>query len=104
MDRNGAFTSRRGPGEGSLPQDDSKFRGTVRLLHTSPSFPSAFELNCQTSDPAAQTFSKNRLRAGEGMNVVAEENTATVSANPGSRVALTFGPAAPPLSKLRSIW
>ena len=55
----------------------------MRLLHTSPSFPSAFELNCQTSDPAAQTFSKNRLRAGEGMNVVAEENTATVGARHG---------------------
>ena len=64
----------------------------MRLLHTSLSFPSAFELNCQTSDPAAQTFSKNRLRAGEGMNVVAEENTATVSANPDSRATLAAAP------------
>ena len=87
MGRDGAFTSRRGPGEGSLPEDDSEFRGTVCLLHTSLSFPSALELNCQTSDPAAQTFSKNRLRAGEGVNVVAEENTATVSADCGSSVS-----------------
>jgi hypothetical protein len=64
----------------------------MRFVQTSLGFPSAFELNCQTSDPAAQTFSKNRLRAGEGMNVVAEENTATASANPGPHAA----PAAAP--------
>ena len=64
----------------------------MRLVQTSLAFPSAFALNCQTSDPAAQIFSKNRLRAGEGVNVVAEENTATVSAGPGSGAALAAAP------------
>jgi len=64
----------------------------MRFVQTSLAFPSAFELNCQTSDPAAQSFSKNRLRAGEGMNVAAEENTATVSDSPGSGAALAAAP------------
>ena len=64
----------------------------MRFVQTSLGFPSAFELNCQTSDPAAQSFSKNRLRAGEGRNVVAEENTATVSAGPGSLATLATAP------------
>ena len=79
MDSDGAFISRRGPGEGVVEETSP----SIRFLHTSPSFPSGFCTNCQTSDPAPQSFSKNRLRAGDGVNVVAEENTATVGAPDG---------------------